>query len=457
MGRISTTSAKVTLDSATRSVYLEAVLADGDVFNVLEEVPEEDRGHFAVLAVKVGVLALRDVRTVAKVDYVEKEFQRMSASFQRQMDGTFGPEGRVTRKIQEVFGETGAIDAKLRGFFGEGGRFEAVLEEYIGEGGKLCRSLDGRIGANGDFHRTLDEFLGEQGALRQALEREFGPNGGRLYRILNPEDATTPLGQLRRTLEERFDPAREGTPIYELRKDLGRQIVQLRQDLGLKEAVAAERAKGHEKGLDFQDHIVALINQMAAPHGDRVEDTSELRGPLGDVGDAVVSLNPEPTGGLERRIVVEAKNTKITLSGRASIHKELDEAMQNRDAHFAIAAVEPSFADAFAPLQYVAPDKVLVAVDAGETDNLPLEVAYQLARAFVVARAARREAPVNVEAVLGRLAEITGHLENVRAMKTNLTGAVTNIDNVKRMLDQMRESIEYTVADLVRAIQKEDG
>jgi hypothetical protein len=452
-----TTGAKVSLDFVERAVRLEAVVAGGDIFRVFEEVPEEEHADFALRALKVGVLALRDARTVAKTDYVEKEFGRMLAEFQRELRETFGSEGRVTRTIQEVFGENGTIDSKMRAFFGESGRFQAILDEYIGADGRLCRSLDGRIGEDGDFYRTLNDLLGEKGAMRRALDGEFGPEGGRLYRILNPEDETTPLGRLRKTLEKRFDPACEGSYTYDLRQDLRAQIADLREDLGLQDAVAAEHAKGSGKGIDFQDHVVKLVNRLAAPHGDGVEDTSKLKGPLGDVGDAVVVLDPESSGGLERRIVVEAKNTRVTLCGKSSIHRELDEAMRNRDAHFAIGVVERSFATAFGPLQYVAPNKVLVAVDAEEADSLPLQVGYRLARALVVARVGRREAELDVEAVLGRLAEINRHLETMRAMKTNLTSAITNINNVKDMLDTMKTNIESTVADLVKGIQKERG
>jgi len=88
---------------------------------------------FALRAIKIGVLAQRDARTVAKTDYVEKEFQRMRGDFQRQMEEAFGSEGQVTRKIHDVFGENGAIDSKLCEFCGASGRFEALLKEYIGE------------------------------------------------------------------------------------------------------------------------------------------------------------------------------------------------------------------------------------------------------------------------------------------------------------------------------------
>lgn len=48
--------------------------------------------------------------------------------------------------------------------------------------------------------------------------------------------------------------------------------------------------------------------------------------PLGNVGDVLIHINPRDTGSVERRIVVEAKNRKITMRGKRSFLDELDEA-----------------------------------------------------------------------------------------------------------------------------------
>lgn len=92
-------------------------------------------------------------------------------------------------------------------------------------------------------------------------------------------------------------------------------------------------------------------------------------------------------------------------------------------------------------------------MDAEGEDTLALRVAYQMARALVSARANRREAELDVEGLAARLKEISEHLEAVRAMKTNLTGAVTNIQGVKQMLDQMRENIELAVEGLMGVVE----
>ncbi|MCA1813131.1 MAG: hypothetical protein LC624_04160 [Halobacteriales archaeon] len=451
LAMLSIRSARVRIEPATRTVHLDASVTDGDVLGFFEDIPEEQRGELALRALKVGCLALRDARVAAKADHVEKEFERMRRAFGAELERYFGPQGEVQRSLAAHLGEQGVMDRKLQGFFGEGGRFEAVFDEFLGAEGQLQRSMERNLGEDGAFQRTMEQFLGERGTLRQALDHEFGPEAGRLYRILDPEDARTPLGQLKRDLEARFDPQREGSALWELKRDLRAELQQLRLDLGVQAAVREEHEHGHAKGLDFEEQVLGLLDGIAAPHGDRVEHVGKDKGPLGDVGDLLVHLDPDAAQG--QRIVVECKDKDVTLSGKRSLPKELDEARQNRAAHFAIAVVEQEHAAPFAPLRYIAPDKILVALDKEQPDPLALQVAYMLARALVVARAGRREARLDAEHVLGRLDAIARHLEAVQAMKTNLTGAAKNIDAVRGMLDDLKLRVLDDVHELGRALR----
>jgi len=99
--------------------------------------------------------------------------------------------------------------------------------------------------------------------------------------------------------------------------------------------------------------------------------------------------------------VVEVKDRPITLSGKRSIYKELDDAMENRDAHIGIAVVETEHAERFSPFRYAGPNYLLVALDWEGQEELPLQVAYQVARTLLVARAGRREAVLDADAVQG--------------------------------------------------------
>jgi len=59
--------------------------------------------------------------------------------------------------------------------------FDSELKEIFSDKGSLVRSLD--------------RFLGEKSELRRSLDAHFGEQGSVIYKILNPDDETTPLGK----------------------------------------------------------------------------------------------------------------------------------------------------------------------------------------------------------------------------------------------------------------------
>lgn len=394
-----TVDAEVHLDPDARSVSFKGVVADVDVYRTFEELEEPDRPEFALRAFKVGTLVLRDARTVTKADYVDKAFDRLGTEFQ---------------------------DA-----------------------------LQAAVGDRGALPRILDEFFGERGRLPQELDRIFGPKGGEVYRLLNPNDRTTPLGQFINTLEERFDPTREGSFLFDVKKAIENGLEEIKTGLRIQEAVAEERERGTGKGRDFQEVAADVLDRIASPFGDRVEIVGEEGGPTGKKGDILIHLAARDTAGLECRIVGEAKDRDVTLVGKDSIYKELDAGMENRDARFAVAVVETEHAERFAPFEYRHPNYLLVALDREGRETLPLQVAYRLARALVCAQAGRREVGLDFGSIEARLGKIRGELEKVRAMKSSLSGATKNIDQVHEMLDQLRDSILRIVGELEVEIRKQ--
>ena len=147
-------SPQVVLDEESKTVFFSGAVADLDVYATLDGVDERDRPEFAVRAFKVGVLALKDARSVAKADYVEKEFQRMRSQFEQMLEQMIGGEGLMNRRLVEVFGEGGEMDAKLRAFLGDDGRFRLLMEEFLGEDGKLERAVEAAVGEDGSFRNA---------------------------------------------------------------------------------------------------------------------------------------------------------------------------------------------------------------------------------------------------------------------------------------------------------------
>lgn len=437
------------LEEDRRTLQLSLTVQDADLWAVLSEVPEEERVEFVLRALKVGFLALRDARTIARTDYVEKEFQRMRTEFQRHMDSMFGPQGQVSIKLHDLFGNDGNLDQKLREFFGRGGRFELLLDSYLGEKGHLNRTLDRTVGQGGDINKLLDGFFGEHGRLRTELDQEFGEEGGRLYRILNPRDETTPLGEFRKALDERF----EG-----LRKEMLEQMSDIADRLGVKEAQQQEREKGPGKGLDFEESIFQQVRELGKGHNDRVFDVRAETGRLGTSksGDVVAELDPAHTHGLSRRIVIEAKNEAVSFRGGRSIHGILEEAMKNRDAQMAIGAVEASQAPQLGPLEFYPPNQILVKVGKDDEDPVALGVAYHLARALLVGKATQKEVTLDFAAIQERVMEVRRALEGTQALKVSLTAAENAIGKARELTDDMREKIRKTLEALELDLRRSD-
>jgi hypothetical protein len=392
----------------------------------------------------------------------------MKYGFDQTMTQYFGEGGTVALTLQDAFGENGKFQAKVNHFFGEGGVFERMVADFVGEDGQLSHTIkeiigeDGKlasilrasIGEDGEFHRKLDDFLGEKGELRRALDREFGPDGGRVYAVLNPDDATKPLGRFKVALEERFDPDMEGSALWKLKADMREAFAEIKEGLGIVKAEEIIRQKGTSKGRDFENMVFDEIEKLCAPLGDKAEHMGDDPGPIGNVGDIVVALNLGLIGESDRNIVIEVKNKSVSQKGKTSIYKELDQAMKNRNAQFGIAVVDNSHADSFAPFRFTAPNYILVALDEQDPDILPLSCALRMASALVSVRTARADVTFDFESVQKFVSVVQSQLETIQAMKTNLTGAENNIKNVKNSLDSLRDNVREALSEIQNLIIK---
>ena len=198
------------------------------------------------------------------------------------------------------------------------GEFERMQSNVEGE-------LEKIFSDKGSLLRTLDRFLGKDGELKSTLDAHFGEQGSVIYKILNPNDESTPLGKFRKQLQQELDADREGTAFHKLKRSMDNGFKEVLIALGAAEAAKEEREKGTAKGGDFEKKCVyEALDLMARDFEDTVEFVGEDVGPLGKVGDILIHVNPRDTGNVECKIVVEAKNRSISLSGKGGFLNELD-------------------------------------------------------------------------------------------------------------------------------------
>jgi len=369
--------------------------------------PEDERAVIVERALRIGLTALQSVGVTINLDAVRSEFDRFAEQNRSAND-------RAAEALEQV----------LRTNFGD---------------------VDGRL------PRTLEAFLGDRGRLQSMVDELF-----------DPKRRDSAIGRMSTMLETYFDgdasrlatlldPTRMGSPLHQFRSEVAAGFKAIAEKLVALEAAGAaragERAKSAAKGADFETLLEGMLGDIARGANDLIERTGTDAGDAGrsKKGDFVLTLDPNVARGAELRIVVEAKDRKV--SGR-DMRDELREARTNRDAAVGLVVFTPQHAPAgIAPFDVRAGD-VYCVIDPADPDPATLEAAVRLARLLALASLREHEAEVDAAVLTEALAGIREQLETVRTMKTNLTQIGSTANAVTGALDRMREGI---LAQIVRA------
>ena len=376
------------------------VLADGATAAWLGAQPMDDHALLAERALKIGLTALQSVGVTVNMDAVRGEFTR------------FADQSRLANEQAAL-----ALEQVLRTNFADGdGRLPRTLEAFLGDRGKLRSMVQELFDP-----KRRDSAIGQINAM---LETYFEGDGSRLAQLLDPTRLGSPLHQFRLEMERGFQALQE-------------QLVALE---AAQRARGEERSKSTAKGADFEDLLEQLLGDIARGGNDLLERTGTEAGDAGrsKKGDFVLTLDPGQTPGCEVRVVVEAKDRR--MSGR-EIRDELRAAKTNRDAAVGLVVFTPAHAPAgIAPFDLRAGD-VYTVLDPEDPDAATLEAAVKLARLVALTAMRASDADVDLATVQQSLTSIREAIEAIRAIKTQLTSISNTSREVSATLDKMREAI----------------
>lgn len=330
-------------------------------------------------------------------------------------------------------------------------RSERTLTALLDEGTRHIATVFDPDDRKSVVARTLSELDGTIAGLLERLNPQNATShtGTLLGRL---DDALAEGGALDDRLNSSLDPQAEGSPFAALRHELETGLRELRDLLIKAEGRSEEAERGTVKGFDFEDVVEARTRSIASGLGgcvvERTSTTSGANGVQSLVGDVVVTLDDG------FRIVIEAKNSnKIGLAGSTGILEELDRAMANRDAQFAICV---SARDAY-PNEVgtfgVYGNRALV-VDSGDGDLLTVAIRW----ARMAMRAATQTAAheVDTDLLIGRLERIRAMASRFSKSKRALSGIRTTVDDVRADLDGMRCDLLDLVDDAQRELERSD-
>jgi hypothetical protein len=312
--------------------------------------------------------------------------------------------------------------------------------------------------------RKVDEAFGaESGHVTKTIQRHFSDDSSSAVQNRVREVVAEALTHVQQSLVQQFSSADARNPLAEFKagvlravetsgqnqartlQDMTRQLAGLQQLVGElrveREKVAeleAERERGTAKGRTFEEVVAEAVDAIAVLQGDDCEAVGDTRGASGRTGDIVVGLDA-CNGPARGRIVFEVKTGKLS---RNDALRELDKALQERSADFAVLVVptEEKIPARMRQLREYNGDKLIVTYDPESEGTVALELAYSLARARVLMSRSEAEG-VDANAVRDSIERALNAMETVRAIKSQLTGAKTSIDRSRDLIDTMADQV----------------
>ncbi len=497
---------------AADELRLALTVLDPEVVAELAAVPEgRKRNDFALNALKIGVLALRQARGQIDVARVRNEGERLlaelDAALGKYRDGVAGDLGRALKEYFDP--QSGRFAERVERLVAKDGELERVMRAQVsGDGSALAGTLKAHFGADSPIMQAVDPTA-EKGLARSLSAKLEAAAARERETILNEFSLDNPKGALARTIRELAET--HGTAGAALEKKVSAAVAEFsldRPDSALSRLVArvdAARAQmgeelsldkdgsalarirkemlSHIDGLskkneDFQKEVIERLTEMSArkaealrstTHGDDFEaslsaliveaaqNAGDMATPTGarpglikqcKTGDIVVEMGPEHAAA-GGRIVVEAKQSAgYTL---AKARAEIDEARRNRGAAVGLFVFSRRVAPAgMAPFQRYGDDVFVIWDEDDSASDLYVEAGLSVARALLSrGAAASARAAVDLEAME----------RAVRAIEKQLKG-VAEIDglakNVLRDGGKIENRARIMSGDLRREIDRLD-
>ncbi len=301
-------------------------------------------------------------------------------------------------------------------------RIDYIQKEFASLQTKFNALLDKTLLQLGE---RFDDVFGEKGKFAEVVQNTFGANG--------------------QVAKEIFNPAKEGSPLYELRTELGRQITDLRNQMltdKTREQVERSTPKG---GFRFEDEIEAVLAEIVRQRkGDQLQRVTNVSGRMSrsKKGDFILQIAEKP----DAPIVIETKS--LESASLPAIKRTLQEALENRGATYSILVAEDveALPQSVGWFNEYEGDKLVCAVGDSESQQLRLElltIAVSWARLRVLQRVEKasvdstiiQDAVVKVQTDIGRLNDILTQCKNLE----NATDRIRDIcrDIVRDVTQQL--------------------
>ena len=384
------------------------IVVDQTLAAYMEKRKPEERLKVMEQALRIGLMALQSAVGSIDVDYVGRAVEKLIAD-------TKESNKKAIEEVKKVFDDA---------FKKDGGTMPAGLEKFLGDEGQLVNFTKELF----DPKQSESAF----GRLGTFMEEWFGGRESKLGEFL--------------------DPDREGSTFHLFRKDIFEKIAaisgQINKQEGKKEGKKEESRRGTLQGRVFEELIIEKYTDILKSTSDLIEATGNKAGLSRDVkkGDAVIHVNSQHPSAPQSRIVVEVKNTNLTVP---EIERELISGKKNYNAEIALMIF--SLAKAGSPNECFQLHRhgIICYVDPEDPDTTILTIAYQLTKIY--AEATRVGSTTGLDLIKFQIEtkNIENQLKSFISIKTQLNSINTTTKNIKDSLELIENTIKDAIAKLI--------
>lgn len=489
------------------SLLLELVVRDPEVIEALAQIRDPDeRGRFALAALRLGVLALRQARGEIDVSRVRNEGDKLLAQIETMLQASthsmsttlatalreyLDPKsGHLQQRLERVLCDDGELERALRAqVAGEDSTLAKTLEQVIGPSSAIFKKLDPEHADSLTNHiqtlvgealteqrekvlaqfslddeasalsRLVGRITDQQGRLR----KEFAEDLEAVVRQFSLDDDESALSRLVKQVEqasegmsEQFSLDHERSALSRLKRELSGSIDALtRQQREFHErvietlATMAGRKQAEERGVahghDFEEALAEVVRREAEGANDLFERVGTKTGRIrhNKKGDLLVTLGPEHSAA-GRHVVLEAKEEESFSDARA--RAELEEARKNRGADIGIFVLSAKVAGERAAFRRFGDDLVIVWDPEQPSTDVFIHAALSVARALIVKRNAADELEeidvASMEKALVNIEKKLGKLDQVAKWTETIRS------NARQILDATAETKRAVLKDI---------
>jgi hypothetical protein len=499
------------------TVTLDLTVNDPELVAALEAYPAgRARDRFALTALRIGILALRQAQGRVDSETVRAEGDRLLGRLADQLERhREHVTGELTGRLREYFDpNSGRFDERITRLVQRDGELEQVLTRQIGEKDSgLARTLSAHLGEQSplmkvlspdasqgllhtlqsrvdealrsDRERIVREFsLDQPESALSRLVRELTQRHGELTRSLqgsvkdvvdefsldNEDSALSRLVRrvesAQRQISSEFSLDTGDSALARLKREMLEVLNAYRKDSAsfqqeVREALADMRARREEAlrstthGGDFEIELLEVVTGLAQQAGDVASHVGNTTGRIkhNKKGDILIELGPEHAAA-GGLIVVEAKQDASYDLAKA--RAEIDEARRNRAAEVGLFVFSSRCAGATQePLLRFGQD-VFAVWDADDpASDVMLKAAVSLCRALCTRAAMQRDAEVVDFVAMDRsIREIEKQAANLESVATWSSTIRANSDKIIGSSRRIRESLLKQAESLDRTLSE---